>query len=296
MSEALIVAPDAIQDWDDAYANSAHIPGAEDYIAQWETQASVWRNTALSHNAATLNIAYGSHPREQYDLFYPATQTRGLVVFVHGGYWLRFDRSYWSHLAQGAVENGYTVMMPSYRLCPDTTIADITRQITVAITHAYRAVSDLAGNRAPNGKTTALPLKLAGHSAGGQIVSRLVCEDSELPAQIQQAIDVVLSISGVHDLRPLLKTTLNQSLQLNPSTAFNASPALQTPNTNARVYCVAGTLERPEFIRQTQLLPLCWYGLGVSTTSWLVEHRHHFDIIEDLCDAESTMTSVLLST
>ena len=68
----------------------------------------------------------GTAPRNRFDLFLPEDAPKGLVVFVHGGYWVRFDKSYWSHLARGSVEHGYAVAMPSYTLCPQTRISGIT--------------------------------------------------------------------------------------------------------------------------------------------------------------------------
>ena len=55
----------------------------------------------------------------------PAAAPKGLVVYIHGGYWMRFDKSSWSHLAQGALASGYAVAMPSYSLCPSIGIAGI---------------------------------------------------------------------------------------------------------------------------------------------------------------------------
>lgn len=283
MPDKPIEIPVAIEDWDDAYANGAYIPGADDYITAWETRARDWRHTIIADQRASLDIAYGDDPREQYDLFHPVGTPLGIVVFVHGGYWVRFNRRYWSHLAEGAVQRGYQVMMPSYRLCPDTTIADICRQVSTAVTHAHAASHNT------------LPIKLTGHSAGGQIVTRLVCDDTTLPETVQQAIDTVMSISGVHDLRPLLKTALNQSLQLDNASAFQASPALGTPRTQAKVICVAGSDERPEFIRQTQLLANIWTGFGVQTASTLITGKHHFDIIDALAQPDSPMLHALLA-
>src|SRR3546814_5563195 len=48
----------------------------------------------------------------------------GLAVFVHGGYWMAFDKSSWSHLAAGAVARGWAVALPSYTLCPEARISD----------------------------------------------------------------------------------------------------------------------------------------------------------------------------
>jgi acetyl esterase/lipase len=50
-------------------------------------------------------------------------------VFVHGGYWLRFGRGDWSHLAAGPVARGWAVALPSYTLAPAARIAAITAEI-----------------------------------------------------------------------------------------------------------------------------------------------------------------------
>ena len=87
---------------------------------------------------------YGHGTREVLDLFMPEGAPKGLVVFVHGGYWMKFDRSYWSHLAAGAQAQGWAVAMPSYDLCPRVRIADITRQIANAVAVAAREIGGLA--------------------------------------------------------------------------------------------------------------------------------------------------------
>ena len=47
-------------------------------------------------------------------------------MFVHGGYWLRFDRDMWSHLAAGAVARGWACAIPSYTLAPEARISAMT--------------------------------------------------------------------------------------------------------------------------------------------------------------------------
>lgn len=112
---------------DDAYANAAHIAGADAYPARWAAKAAAFREAMSETGHARLDHAYGPGAREALDLFLPRGEPTGLCVFVHGGYWLRFDRSYWSHLAAGALARGWAVAMPSYDLCPDVMIGKITR-------------------------------------------------------------------------------------------------------------------------------------------------------------------------
>ncbi len=121
-----------IADWDDAYANRDHIPGADEFITRWVDQAAAFR---AAHNAE-LDLQYGPGPRHRFDLFRPKGAPVGLIVFVHGGYWRAFDKSYWSHLAAGPLAAVWAVAMPSYTLVPDCSIAAITTETTKAIAAA----------------------------------------------------------------------------------------------------------------------------------------------------------------
>lgn len=92
-----------ISDWDDAYDNAGHIGDAEVFPSLWAARAAGFEAERLDAGRAELDCAHGEGPRERLDLFFPDSATKGLVVFVHGGYWMRFDKSFWSHLAEGPV-------------------------------------------------------------------------------------------------------------------------------------------------------------------------------------------------
>ena len=103
---------------DDAYANAAHIPGAGNYPGRWRAAAKAFRDELSAAGRARLDLPYGEGAREKFDLFLPKDAAQGLLVFVHGGYWLDFSRSDWSHFAAGGLASGWAVAMPSYDLCP----------------------------------------------------------------------------------------------------------------------------------------------------------------------------------
>ncbi|PKR51872.1 alpha/beta hydrolase [Thalassospira marina] len=274
-----------IRDWDDAYANGDHIENAASFPPLWTKEASAFRDSLIAAGRANIDVAYGPHEREKYDLFLPENTPKGLMVFVHGGYWKAFDKSTWSHLANGANKRGWAVCLPSYTLAPEARLATITRQIAAAINHA-------AG-------TIAGPIHLSGHSAGGHLVSRMICADSPLAPATLDRIHHVMSISGLHDLRPLRNTAMNQVLNIDTSEAISESAALLAParpeDRAAQVTCWVGADERPEFVRQNDLLANIWTGLGATTQSIHAPDRHHFSVIGDLADPESDMTCCLLA-
>ena len=181
-----------ISDFDDAYANGPNVPRGDRWPDAWVAPSAAYRDELASGGRAKLGLAYGERARNRLDLFLPAGEPKGLVIFVHGGYWLRFDNSYWSHLARGAGENGYAVAMPSYTLCPEIRIAGIVAEVGAAIEHAAEMIAG--------------PIHLTGHSAGGHLASRMICADSPLGEPVRRRIGNTISLSGVHDLRPLMRT------------------------------------------------------------------------------------------
>ena len=92
---------------DDAYANAAHIEGAETYPPRWEEEASAFRENLGAR--AQQGVKYGPSARQTFDFFQPEGVARGTMIFVHGGYWKAFDASVWSHLAAGALARGWAV-------------------------------------------------------------------------------------------------------------------------------------------------------------------------------------------
>jgi acetyl esterase/lipase len=267
-------------DWDDAYNNRGHIADAEGYLSRLAADAPAFRAELAATGRERLDIAYGATERERFDLFLPEGMAQGLVVFVHGGYWRAFGKSDWSHLAAGPLARGWAVAMPGYTLCPQIRISGITRQIGAAITAAAR---ELGG-----------PIRLAGHSAGGHLVTRMLCEGAPLAEAVAARIASVTSISGVHDLRPLLNTAMNDDLGLDRAEAAAESPALLEPRPGVPLTCWVGADERPEFRRQNALLANIWTGFGVSTRAVEEPGRHHFNVIDGLCDAESPLVAAVL--
>ncbi|MCF6305737.1 MAG: alpha/beta hydrolase [Rhodobacteraceae bacterium] len=261
-----------ITDWDDAYQNGAYIPDADRYLPMWQAKAAAYRKAN-----PPVQIAYGDHPRQIIDLFQPGNP-KGLVVFVHGGYWHSLDRSFWSHLAAGAVQRGWAVAIPEYALCPEVSIADITQQIATAI--------DCVASKI-NG-----PVHLTGHSAGGHLVSRMGCDDVRLATAPR--LKSITPISGIYDLRPLTHTNMNADLNLTKNSATNESPVFKTPRKGINLTCWVGSDERPEFLRQNQLLANIWTGCGIQTRSVTAKGQNHFSVISALEHPDSPLTSALV--
>ena len=259
---------------DTDYINVDYIPGGAEYPDRWEAEGQAFREREAAIGRARLNVPYGSGDRNRFDLFHPAGKPEGLVVFVHGGYWMRFDRHFWSHFAAGLTARGWAVAMPSYTLAPEARIRDMTREIA-------RAVETAAG-LVPG------PIRLVGHSAGGHLVARIGCRDVLLDPGVRARIARILPLSPVSDLRPLLEIAMNDTLRLDTDEARAESPVLHAaPDIPVTVW--VGAEERPVFLDQAMWLAEAW-GAPLR----LDPGRHHFDLLDGLEDADSPMVESVL--
>ncbi len=261
-----------MRDWDDAFANMAYVPGSEALPARWAEEAATYRASGIT---IETDIPYGDGARERFDLIMPEGTPKGLAVFVHGGYWMKLSKSDWTPLAEGARRRGWAVALPGYTLAPEAQIGEITTAIGRAITSAAARVPG--------------PIRLSGHSAGGHLVSRMICMDSPLSADVAERIEHTLSISGVHDLRPMIHTAMNETLGLTMDSASAESPVLHRPVPGANFTAWVGGGERPEFIRQAHLLAEMWGALDADVSFVLDSVHNHFSVVEGLKDPGSAI-------
>lgn len=256
-------------DLDREYQNGAFIAGAESFPPRWSTAAAAFRATAR----CALGLAYGGGERQRLDLFQPEAVPKGLMVFVHGGYWKAFGREDWSHMAAGAVARGWAVAVPSYTLAPAARIGAITDEIARAVTFA---ADHVAG-----------PVVVTGHSAGGHLSARMGCAD--MPADVAARVVRVVPISPLSDLEPLMATAMNADLRLGAAEAARESPARHRLRAGCGAHVWVGGQERPAFLWQARTLSEAW---GCPWT--VAPGRHHFDVIDPLTDPGSDLMGALL--
>lgn len=254
-------------DLSDAYANAAHIPEGEGFPARWAEAAAAFR---AAHPPADL--PYGGHARERLHLFRPEGEPRGLLVVVHGGYWMAFGRETFSQLAAGPLARGWAVAMPSYPLCPEVRVGGIVRSVARAVGRAAEAVAG--------------PVHLAGHSAGGHVAARLAGADLALGCRDRLAR--VVPISPLASLAPLMRTGMNATLGLDAEEAAAESPVLR-PRPGVPVTVWVGEAERPAFRDQALWLSRAWGAPLV-----VEPKRHHFDVVAGLEEADSALTQAVV--
>ena len=260
-------------DVDLAYSNGAFIAGADTYPIRWAAEAEAFR--AAQGPRARLGIPYGPGARHWLDLFRPDGPPRGLMIFIHGGYWMETSPRDWSHLAQGTLDRGWACALPGYTLAPEARIATMTTEVGQAIA---RAAQDVAG-----------PIAITGHSAGGHLSARMACADAPLPPEVAARIARVVPISPLSDLRPLRATQMNATLHLDAAEAAAESPALLDRRAGTDVTVWVGGIERPAFLDQARWLAEAWQCPG-----HIAPRLHHFNVVDDLTRPDSALIETLL--
>ncbi|MBV9052341.1 MAG: alpha/beta hydrolase [Hyphomicrobiales bacterium] len=242
------------------------VPNATEIYARWPI-ASARVKEKLPHRAG---FRYGTHPREVMDVFH-APAARGALVFFHGGYWRAFSKDDFAFLAEGLVEAGITVAMPSYPLCPEASLDAIVKSGESAIVKLWReALSPAERAR----------LVACGHSAGGYLTGALFATDWAEHGLPPTPFCGGLSISGVFELEPLVNTTMNTAIGLTKERALALSLGATCPHVAAPLVLCVGEQESPEFHRQSAELAHAWPEVCRAPVT--IPGRHHFDVVEEL--------------
>jgi arylformamidase len=259
---------------DRMYNNRELVPTHAEYFRRW-AEASA---EAVRAHPRQLDVRYGGGPNEHLDIFPAAQPDAPVLVFIHGGYWRAMDKREFSFVAPPFTRQGACVVIPNYALAPKVTLPQITMQIVQALAWAWRHIGRHGGN--PNRIT------VAGHSAGGHLAAMmLACVwpvfGRDFPADLVKG---ALSISGLHDLEPIMHTPfLQPSLRLTQQQVRQASPALLPPPAEGVLYAVNGGDESEEFHRQSRLIQEAWGEQRVPVCEAL-PGLNHFSVMDALVE------------
>jgi len=231
---------------------------------------------AVRAGEPALDLPYGPHPRQTLDLFRAAGKCRGVVAYLHAGYWQSRDKSGFRFLAPPLAADGFDVAVINYPLSPELAVMDIVAAAAAALP-ALAALTDHA------------PLILVGHSAGAQIAVELAMSP---PAAIGP-IAGILSISGVFDLAPLLDTTVNAKLGLDATPARAASPIHRVAPGAPRTLFAVGALETRAFRDQTAQMAKAWAAAGNAADQLTVPDADHFSILTTLYREHGALRAAL---
>jgi arylformamidase len=225
---------------------------------------------------------------ETLDLFLPAQKARGTFAFIHGGYWRALDKADFSFVAAPFVAEGYAAAVLNYDLCPTVSVSGIVEE-------TKRAILWLAREGPRHGAPA--PIVASGHSAGGQLTAMLYVTDWPGLGLEKFPLAGGVSLSGVHDLEPMVHFSYNVDLRLDRAEARRVSPINYSPMAHAPLLCAVGGAETGEFLRQTKLLWDTWPDNRPpgGSSPLVIPDRHHFNVILDYGEPGSALTRQTLA-
>ena len=146
-------------------------------LREWFQQ----HNAGSSPDNVLRDLPYGPHPRQRYDVYFPATPSRAPIIFmVHGGGWHTGDKSMAAVVENKAkhwLQKGYVLVSSNYRLLPEADPLMQVRDIANAVAEVRR--------QAPSWGADPSRMVLIGHSAGAHLVSLLASD-----ASLAEGVDI----------------------------------------------------------------------------------------------------------
>ncbi len=263
----------------DPFRIRGHVPAFEAIQAGY-ARAS---DTARAAIRSERDLAYGPHPDERLDLFFPATAAGPCPVhlFVHGGYWRANRKEDYAFVAGPVVAAGAIAAIVEYALLPAV-------RMEVLVAQVRRAAAWLAAE-APRFGGDPERLTACGHSAGAHLASYLAAQAPHEPAPPALRPRALLLVSGIYDLAPITSSFLQPEIALTPEEVARWSPLGAEPVAGVRRVLAVGAVETPPFRAQTEA-----YARATGAEApRLLPGLDHMTIVAEMGRSGSAMAALL---
>ena len=232
-------------------------------------------NATVSRNGYTLepDIAYGTKPRQRLDLYRPDTPRADgkAVIFFYGGSWDSGSKGDYLFVAQALAANGYTVVIPDYRLYPEVRFPAFVADGAQAV----RWTTDRVGTA---------KLFIMGHSAGAHIALLLMANTPYLAAAGVDRLKLpgVIGLSGPYDFLPLKSAKLIDIFGSANDPSMEAITFAQAPLPPALL--IHGTADDIVYPRNSEHLAAAWQKAGAPVELKLYPGVGHIDVVASFAD------------
>jgi arylformamidase len=258
---------------DDAYDQSKYAPNLAQVLRRYTANSEVVR----ARLGAPQRVAYGPSPIEMLDIFRTRSANAPVVVFIHGGAWRGGLAKDYAFPAENFVHAGAHFVVLDF-----INVIEAGGNLMPMIEQVRRGIAWTAKNAASFGGDSGR-LYVAGHSSGAHLGGCALLTDWQKDFGL--APDVIKGAtlcSGMYDLRPVRLSkrgdyvTFTDEIEAALSTQRHLD-RLATPLT-----VLHGTLETPEFQRQTRDFAAAAKAAGKPVEIVVADGYNHFEMNETL--------------
>jgi acetyl esterase/lipase len=161
------------------------------------------------------DIPYGQEERQVLDVYTRQDiPSKGVVVFVHGGYWDTGSKNDYPFLADSLTEEGFATVVVNYRLVPTVTFPSYVEDVALAVKWTVQNIAQYGGN-ADN-------MFLMGHSAGAHIAALVAYDERYLQNVGLSNYDLrgFIGFAGPYDFLPVDPNDVRAKAALGPEEGY----------------------------------------------------------------------------
>jgi len=260
---------------DDTYDQAVWAPNRE-HIATRRRLAS---ERTIARIGAPERVSYGPTEIEKLDIFKAKRANAPVMIFIHGGAWkggTARDSAYMSEMYLAA---GAHFVVPDFVWVQNAggSLMTMAEQVRRAVAWVYKNAASFGGD--PN------RLYVSGHSSGGHLGGCVVTTDWQkdfgLPPDIVKG---ALLISGMYDLKAVRLSKRSKYVNFDDATEEALSAQRHIDKINMPLVVAHGTLETPEFQRQSREFAAAVKGAGKPVEFIVGEGFNHFEIQETMAN------------
>lgn len=258
------------QDWESQFNPRRAVPEAEEFVAK----SKVKSDQAHQKFGDIEQLRYGPGPLANLNLRRSSQPGQPLFVFIHGGYWRGRDKDDFGYIFNALEPSNANMVILNYDLCPKVTVRQISTQIQQALLWLHTQAESLGFD--------ADRIFVAGHSAGAHLVAMVL---AQAPAEFSLPDGLIRKaylISGIYELSPVLKISVNQEIRLVPDDVEPLSPVNFPGSRNTAYDIIVGQAEPQGWVEQSILFSEHIQSQTIQTSLTILPERHHYSILQDL--------------
>jgi arylformamidase len=260
---------------DAAYDQSVYAPNLQQILKRGATNSEGVR----ARLGAPRRYAYGATPIEALDVYATQRPNAPINIFVHGGAWRSGLAKDFAYAAELFVNAGSHFVVVDFINVLETggNLMPMAEQVRRAVAWVRRNAQSFGGDPER--------IYVSGHSSGAHLAGVVLTtdwrKDFDLPAD---TIKGGLCCSGIYDLKPVRLSARSSYVKFNDEMEHALSTQRHLDKLNAPVIVAYGTLETPEFQRQSRDFAAAVKAAGKPVQLLVAEGYNHFEIPETLAN------------